>query len=87
MTAVQGLLAVQRLDGWLLFDRDGENLIARRVVAPEGHPTRPWFYLIRAKGELVALVHEAEKRLFDHLPGQKVTYPSYRDVESSCASC
>src|SRR5258705_73467 len=25
VTAVQGLLAVQRLDGWLLFDRDGEN--------------------------------------------------------------
>lgn len=81
MTAVQGLLAVQRLDGWLLFDRDGENPIARRVVAPEGNPTRPWFYLIRARGEPIALVHEAEKRSFDHLPGQKLTYPGYRDVE------
>jgi len=39
--AVQGLLAVQRLDGWLLFDRDGENPIASRLVEPEGHPTRP----------------------------------------------
>src|SRR5689334_18202747 len=62
VTAVQGLLAVQRLDGWLLFDRDGSNPIARRVVAPEGHPTRPWFYLIPAKGEPIALVHDAEKR-------------------------
>ena len=81
ITAVQGLLAVQRLDGWLLFDRDGENPIARRVVAPEGHPTRAWFYLIPAKGEPIALVHEAEKRSFDHLPGQKLTYPGYREVE------
>lgn len=81
VTAVQGLLAVQRLDGWLLFDRDGENPIARRVVAPEGKPTRPWFYLIRAKGEPIALVHDAEKRSFDHLPGTKLTYPGYRELE------
>jgi Xaa-Pro dipeptidase len=80
-TAVQGLLAVQRLDGWLLFDRDGENPIARRVVAPEGHPTRAWFYLIPAKGEPIALVHEAEKRSFDHLPGSKLTYPGHRQIE------
>jgi Xaa-Pro aminopeptidase len=26
-------------------------------------------------------VHEAEKRSFDHLPGTKLTYPGYRDVE------
>jgi Xaa-Pro dipeptidase len=81
VTAVQGLLAVQRLDGWLLFDRDGENPIAGRVVAPEGHPTRPWFYLIRAKGAPIALVHEAEQRSFEHLPGAKLTYAGYRDVE------
>lgn len=81
VTAIQGLLAVQRLDGWLLFDRDGENPIARRVVAPEGHPTRPWYYLIPARGEPIALVHDAEKRSFDHLPGQKLTYPGYREVE------
>jgi Xaa-Pro aminopeptidase len=78
---VQGLLAVQRLDGWLLFDRDGSNPIARRVVSPEGHPTRPWFYLIPAKGDPVTLVHAAEKRSFDHLPGLKLTYAGYREVE------
>jgi len=81
VTAVQGLLAVQRLDGWLLFDRDGENPIAHRVVAPEGHPTRPWFYLIPAKGQPIALMHESERRSFDHLPGQKLTYPGYRELE------
>src|SRR5437879_2241762 len=32
--SVQGLLAVQRLDGWLLYDRDGSNPIAVRLVAP-----------------------------------------------------
>ncbi len=81
ITAVQGLLAVQRLDGWLLFDRDGENPIAVRLVAPEGHPTRPWFYMIPARGNPVALVHTAELRSFDHLAGTKLTYQGYRDLD------
>ncbi len=78
---VQGLLAVQHLDGWLLFDRDGENPIAVRLVAPDGHPTRPWFYMIPARGTPVALVHSAELRSFDHLAGTKLTYLGYRDLD------
>ena len=82
VSAVQGLLAVQRLDGWLLFDRDGANPIARRLVAPDGNPTRPWFYMIPAKGQPVALVHDAEKRSFEHLPGTKLSYKGYRDFDA-----
>ncbi len=82
VSAVQGLLAVQRLDGWLLFDRDGANPIARRLVAPDGNPTRPWFYMIPAKGQPVALVHDAEKRSFEHLPGTKLSYKGYRDFDT-----
>lgn len=78
---VQGLLAVQRLDGWLLFDRDGANPIAVRLVAPDGRPTRAWFYMIPARGNPVALVHSAEVRSFDHLPGAKLTYQGYRDLD------
>ncbi len=81
LTAVQGLLAVQHLDGWLLFDRDGQNPIAVRLVAPDGHPTRPWFYMIPAKGEPIALVHSSEQRSFEHLPGKKLTYMGYRDLD------
>ncbi len=79
LTAVQGLLAVQRLDGWLLYDRDGSNPIAVKLVAPSGHPQRPWFYLIPAAGDPIALVHTSELRQFDHLPGKKLTYLGYRD--------
>ncbi len=82
VSAVQGLLAVQRLDGWLLFDRDGANPIARRLVAPDGNPTRPWFYMIPAKGQPVALIHDAEKRSFEHLPGTKLSYKGYRDFDA-----
>ncbi len=81
LVAVQGLLAVQRLDGWLLFDRNGENPIAARLVAPAGNPRRPWFYLLPAKGEPVVLVHTAEQRSFEHLPGKRLTYVGHKDLE------
>lgn len=80
-TAIQGLLAVQRLDAWLLTDRDGENPIAKRIVMPDGNPSRPWFYAIPARGEAIAIVHEAEKRSFEHLPGKKLTYTSFKDLD------
>src|SRR3569623_1211193 len=69
LTAVQGLLAVQRLDGWLRYDRDGSNPIAVRLVAPDGHPQRAWFYMIPARGEPVELVHVSAQRLFATLTG------------------
>ena len=80
ITAVQGLLAVQRLDGWLLFDRDGSNPISKRLVNPDGNPSRPWFYLIPARGQPTALVHDAENRSFEHLAGKKSTYKGYREL-------
>ncbi len=86
LTAVQGLLAVQRLDGWLLYDRDGSNPIAVKLVAPSGHPQRPWFYLIPAVGDPIALVHNSELRQFDHLPGKKLTYLGYRDYAKQLAA-
>ncbi|MCX5746305.1 MAG: M24 family metallopeptidase, partial [Proteobacteria bacterium] len=81
VTAVQGLLAVQRLDGWLLTDRDGSNPIAVRLVAPDGHPTRPWFYMIPSRGTPILLAHSSELRSFDHLAGTKLTYAGYRDLD------
>ncbi|MBX3162189.1 MAG: aminopeptidase P family protein [Deltaproteobacteria bacterium] len=81
--AVQGLLSVQRLDGWLLFDKNGENPIATSLVRPDGKPTRSWFYLVPAKGQPTALVHESEKRSFEHLVGTKLTYTGYRDFDKA----
>jgi Xaa-Pro dipeptidase len=83
LAAVQGLLAVQRLDGWLLHDRDGQNPVARRLVAPDGAPMRSWFYLIPVQGQPFAIVHAAEAGSFARVAGRKVTYTSYKDLEKS----
>jgi Xaa-Pro aminopeptidase len=85
LEAVQGLLAVQHLDGWLLCDVGGEggsqNPIARALVNPEGELARRWFYLIPAKGQPIALVHRVEAPAFDQVPGRKLEYAGYRDLE------
>lgn len=78
--AVQGLLAVQSLDGWLLYDRDGQNPIARKLVAPAGSPSRAWFYLIPEEGEPTLLAHQSEMQRFDAVAGHKLTYTGHRDL-------
>jgi Xaa-Pro aminopeptidase len=81
LPAVQGLLAVQNLDAWLLYDRDSQNPIAYRLVKPDGRPQRAWFYMIPAKGDPIAVVHSSEVRNFDNVPGKKLTYLGYRDLD------
>jgi len=65
----------------LVYDRDGKNPSAVNIVKPDGRPQRPWFYLIPAKGEPVALMHNSEARNFEHLAGKKLTYTGYRDLD------
>jgi Xaa-Pro aminopeptidase len=77
---VQGLLAVQTLDGWLLYDRDGQNPIAQQLVKPTGSPARAWFYLIPEAGDPTLLCHQSEAQSFDALPGKKLTYAGYREL-------
>ncbi|HVV86274.1 MAG TPA: M24 family metallopeptidase, partial [Kofleriaceae bacterium] len=81
VAAVQGLLAVQGLDGWLLADVAGENTVAQTLVAPIGTPTRRWFYLVPRTGEPTLLCHTAEVASFASLPGRHVTYSGYRDLD------
>lgn len=82
LAEVQGILAMQRLDGWLLYDFAGQNDIARQIVGPAGMVTRRWFYLIPAKGDPVALVHRVDARAFAAVPGRRVEYTGWRDLET-----
>jgi Xaa-Pro aminopeptidase len=79
LAAMQGLLAVQRLDGWLLQDLGAQNSVALRLVAPAGTPQHAWYYLLPVRGEPTVLCHVADAAGFDNLPGKKVTYQGYRE--------
>jgi Xaa-Pro dipeptidase len=78
---IQGELARNGLDGWLIYDFHGHNDIAVRFLDLTGIITRRSFYLIPASGNPTAFVHSIEKKPFDHLPGQKIYYSSYRILE------
>lgn len=81
---VQAALVDQGLDGWLLYDFRGLNVLAARVAetAAAGR-SRRWFYFIPAQGEPKKLVHRIEPAALDHLPGsRKTVYLRWQELEA-----
>ena len=78
LSAIQGALKADNVDGWLLYDFRGLNPIAADVTGvlrQGGHlATRRWYYLIPASGTPRALVHAIEPHSLSHLPGETLKY-------------
>jgi Xaa-Pro dipeptidase len=87
LTAIQAAIQEQKLDGWLLYDFRGLNVLARRVIGlgSEAMLSRRWFYFIPAKGEPKKLVHKIEPRALDFLPGPKKEYLRWQELEGGVA--
>ena len=83
VAAIQRALREDGLDGWLLYDFNGQNPIARRLsgLASSGKmTTRRWYYLVPAHGEPKGLVHAIERHNLDHLPGEKHAYAGREEL-------
>ena len=82
--AVQAAVREAGLDGWLLYDFRGINILAQRVADLGGkNLSRRWFYYIPAVGEPKKLVHAIEPAALDHLPGTaKTVYRRWQDLET-----
>ncbi len=78
---IQKYLRSEKIDGWLMADFHARNNIAVNFLELSLHITRRSFFLIPAEGEPVALVHNIEKDRFEHLPGKKIIFSSYRTLE------
>lgn len=87
LPAVQAALTAQQLDGWLLYDFRGLNVLATRVAGMSGPlKSRRWAYFIPAKGQPKKLVHRIEAAALDHLPGDdKTVYLSWQQFEAGLA--
>ncbi|WP_165221251.1 M24 family metallopeptidase [Aquisphaera insulae] len=83
LDAIQRSLRQFGLDGWLLYDFRGSNLLARRILDLDAKPpgSRRIFYMIPARGEPKKLVHRIEPAALDHLPGEKSIYLTWQDLE------
>ena len=85
IAAIQGALAEENIDGWLLYDFRGSNPIARSVIGFDDHQiaTRRWFYLIPRTGR--AGRHPARHRAQRAARGARakpVLYRSWRELEA-----
>lgn len=86
LSAVQESLSEFGLDGWLLYDFRGSNVLARRVLGLDEKPgTRRFFYFIPVQGEPRKLVHRIESGALDPLPGGKTVYLPWQELEAGVA--
>ena len=88
LSAVQNAIASLSLDGWLLYDFRGLNMLARRIIglSHDSMLSRRWFYFVPAKGEPCKLVHKIEPHALDELPGQAQTYLRWQELEAGVKS-
>lgn len=84
LDAIQAALREFGLDGWLLYDFRGSNVLARRVLGLDGKPvmSRRFFYVVPAHGEPRKLVHRIEPGALNHLPGDATVYLRWQELEA-----
>lgn len=73
---IQDALKKTQIDGWLLYDFQGNNPLARQMlgIPQQQHLTRRFFYWIPKEGEPIKIVHAIESTALDKLPGEKLLY-------------
>ncbi|HEY7159074.1 MAG TPA: M24 family metallopeptidase [Gemmataceae bacterium] len=88
LVSVQSALQAAQLDGWLLYDFRGLNVLARRVLDISAGVilSRRWFYFIPAKGEPRKLIHHIEPRALDGVPGAAQRYLRWQELEAGVKS-
>src|SRR5260370_2212785 len=88
LPAVQKAIATMGLDGWLLYDFRGLNVLARRIIglSNDAMLSRRWFYFVPAQGEPRKLVHQIEPWPADALPGSARKYLRWQELEAGVKS-
>ncbi|HEY2414015.1 MAG TPA: M24 family metallopeptidase [Pirellulaceae bacterium] len=87
LTKIQNVLQHFSIDGWLLYDFRGNNVLARRIaeIPDDQMGSRRWFYFIPATGTPRKLVHRIETGALDHLPGNTAVYLKWQELETGVA--
>lgn len=80
---IQESLQSEPVDAWLFYYFKNNDPISLSVLELGGDSlySRRWFYLVPAKGEPIKLVHRIEMEALDSLPGQKVVYLGWAELE------
>lgn len=86
--AVQAALVELGFDAWLFYDFRKSNVLTRRVlgIGDDAVTSRRFFYCVPARGTPRKLVHRIETGVLDHLPGEKVVYLRWQELEAGVAT-
>jgi len=80
---VQVRLRQAGIDGWLLYDFQGINPIARKLLGLAGNMiTRRWYFWIPTSGSPVAFCHRIEQQAFSSLGARVSTFRSWQEMMS-----
>jgi Xaa-Pro dipeptidase len=84
---IQKALQAAKLDGWLFYDFRGSDPLAARILKLGDHASgsRRWFYYIPALDEPTKIVHSIERSKLDALPGKRVVYRSWEELDAFVA--
>ena len=87
LPALQRALADADLDGWLLYDFQGNNPIANGLLALQGMVSRRVFALVPREGVPRALGHAIESGPWLRWPADwpRATYSTWRELEGAIA--
>lgn len=85
ISRIQAALQELQIDGWLLYEFRGSNVLAQKVLEmPAGFmASRRCLCFIPATGEPIRIVHRIESDVFDHIPGRKVVYLRWEELEAA----
>ena len=88
LKAMQQAIAQEEVDGWLLYDFQGSDPIARRILSIDAktHITRRWFYYIPNHGTPLKLCHKIETWTLDHVPGGRKLYAGWKELRDGLVS-
>jgi Xaa-Pro dipeptidase len=88
LNTIQQALTDYKLNGWLFYDFHGSDPIGKTILrmSLEETQTRRWYYYIPAMGVPVKIVHSIERSILDHLPGKKLVYLGYQEMENKLGS-
>ncbi len=80
---VQSLLTKHHVDGWLLYDFQKNNPLAREFleIPLQRNLTRRFFYWLPAKGAPVKIVHKLEPNALEPFPGDRRVYLRWQELE------
>jgi Xaa-Pro dipeptidase len=84
---IQEALRQEGLEGWLFYDFRGSDPLAYRILGldPAELSTRRWYYFIPVHGEPTGIVSTVEPRRLDALPGCKLSFLSWQQLQERLA--